>query len=370
MSSWWRCRKATGWQQARVPVAALAGERLLLLEDSHCLRDQRAAWGLAAMWGVIATNRMASPRPGLHTLKATDGGRRFGRDPAASTPAVAEGVAAGTGIELRPLAGAGAWRTLGLAWRTPNAPRVPEYPDVGYPLLSDTRRDALCSWGSPAPTPVHQRFGQEHAAAWRCGQHVVGRCAEPAAEAWSSSGVASAPCAAPYAPSLVPETELAADDDPIWPSARIGVVEALWGEGFLFSRWPRGDDCALRSRLGSLPHRACCRCWGLAVVAPPACIATELGGWVSGYRGECPSRRIGERTDPAGRGWDAAQRCRPGIRPIRHSPQHYYHHAIAISSRCTGAQSGTNPWRRVARAKARRPICAHRDRRGSAARPE
>jgi hypothetical protein len=32
----------------------------------------------------------------------------------------------------------------------------------------------------------------------------------------------------------VPDAALADDDDPSWPSARISVVEALWGEGFLF----------------------------------------------------------------------------------------------------------------------------------------
>ena len=40
--------------------------------------------------------------------------------------AVEAGVAAGTGLVLRPLAGAGGWRTLGLAWR-PQAARAPEY---------------------------------------------------------------------------------------------------------------------------------------------------------------------------------------------------------------------------------------------------
>jgi len=62
--------------------------------------------------------------------------------------AVAAGVTAGTNIELRPLAAAGAWRTLGVAWR-PNAPRGPEYRSL-VPLLSETYRDALAS---PQPQP-------------------------------------------------------------------------------------------------------------------------------------------------------------------------------------------------------------------------
>jgi LysR family transcriptional regulator, hydrogen peroxide-inducible genes activator len=59
--------------------------------------------------------------------------------------AIAAGVTEGTAIELRPLAGAGAWRTLGLAWR-PNAPRASEYRAL-VPLLTDTCRDALTSPG-------------------------------------------------------------------------------------------------------------------------------------------------------------------------------------------------------------------------------
>ena len=48
--------------------------------------------------------------------------------------------------------------------------------------------------------------------------------------------------AVPVVPSLVPDAALAEDDDPVWPSARISVAEALWGEGFLF---PGGSAEAL-----------------------------------------------------------------------------------------------------------------------------
>jgi LysR family transcriptional regulator, hydrogen peroxide-inducible genes activator len=46
---------------------------------------------------------------------------------------VEAGIAAGTGIVLRPLAGTGAWRTLALAWR-PNAPRAEDYRALGAVL--------------------------------------------------------------------------------------------------------------------------------------------------------------------------------------------------------------------------------------------
>ena len=40
--------------------------------------------------------------------------------------AVDAGVASGAEVELRPLTGGSAWRTIGLAWR-PRSPRAEEY---------------------------------------------------------------------------------------------------------------------------------------------------------------------------------------------------------------------------------------------------
>ena len=48
--------------------------------------------------------------------------------------AVEAGVTNGTDVVLRPLAGAGAWRTLGLAWR-PNSPRASDWRALG-PVLA------------------------------------------------------------------------------------------------------------------------------------------------------------------------------------------------------------------------------------------
>ena len=109
-----------GHARARVPVSALARERLLLLlEDGHCLRDQAlAVCGMAGeQEGFAATS--------LHTL--------------------AQMVAGGLGVTLLPqhgrgrgrgrvggrrvapaIAGGSAWRTIGLAWR-PRSPRADEY---------------------------------------------------------------------------------------------------------------------------------------------------------------------------------------------------------------------------------------------------
>ena len=105
---------------AEVPVAALASERLLLLEDGHCLRDQ----ALAACGVVRREGADGFAATSLHTLvQMVSGGLGLTLLPRI---AVEAGVAAGTRVEIRPLAGAGAWRTLGFAWR-PNTPRAADY---------------------------------------------------------------------------------------------------------------------------------------------------------------------------------------------------------------------------------------------------
>ena len=125
--------------QDRIPAAALAAERLLLLEDGHCLRDQALA-----VCGLLAGDREGQDRfaaTSLHTLvQMVAGGLGVTLLPRL---AVAAGVTTGTDIELRPLAAAGAWRTLGVAWR-PNAPRASEYRSL-VPLLTESCRDALAS---------------------------------------------------------------------------------------------------------------------------------------------------------------------------------------------------------------------------------
>ncbi len=104
--------------RARVPAAALAGERMLLLEDGHCLRDQALALCSVAgeQEGFAATS--------LHTLaQMVAGGLGVTLLP---RMAVDAGVVAGADIELRPLSGGSAWRTIGLAWR-PRSPRADDY---------------------------------------------------------------------------------------------------------------------------------------------------------------------------------------------------------------------------------------------------
>src|SRR5271166_1119589 len=123
--------------EEQISPSALATERLLLLEDGHCLRDQALA-----VCGLLAGDRGdqdAFAATSLHTLvQMVASGLGVTLLPRL---AVAAGIVNGTDLVLRPLAGAEAWRTLGLAWR-PNAPRGPDYRALGSHLV-ETCRAAL-----------------------------------------------------------------------------------------------------------------------------------------------------------------------------------------------------------------------------------
>lgn len=120
--------------EEQIPVSALATERLLLLEDGHCLRDQALA-----VCGLLTGDRGDQDgfaATSLHTLvQMVAGGLGVTLLPRL---AVAAGITDGTGLVLRPLAGLGAWRTLGLAWR-PNAPRSADYRALGTHLVESCR---------------------------------------------------------------------------------------------------------------------------------------------------------------------------------------------------------------------------------------
>jgi LysR family hydrogen peroxide-inducible transcriptional activator len=112
----------------RISMAQFSGERLLLLEDGHCLRDH----ALAACGKIGAVGGDGFAATSLHTLvQMVAGGLGATLLPRLAIDA---GVAAGADIVLRPLSGPGAWRTLGLAWR-PRTPRAAEFRALG-PLLA------------------------------------------------------------------------------------------------------------------------------------------------------------------------------------------------------------------------------------------
>ena len=121
--------------QTSISVSALATERLLLLEEGHCLREQAlAVCGLLA--GEKGDSQDAFAATSLHTLvQMAAGGLGITLLP---RMAVAAGVMDGTSLVTRPIASAGAWRTVGLAWR-PNAPRAADYRAL-VPHLAETCR--------------------------------------------------------------------------------------------------------------------------------------------------------------------------------------------------------------------------------------
>jgi len=116
--------------EAAVQVVSLAAEKLLLLEEGHCLRDQAlAACGFARGEAPGGDGFAATS---LHTLvQMVAGGLGVTLLP---KMAVDAGITEGTGVVLRPLAGNGAHRVLGLAWR-PNTPRAADYRALG-PVLA------------------------------------------------------------------------------------------------------------------------------------------------------------------------------------------------------------------------------------------
>ena len=144
---------------------------------------------------------------------------------------------------------------------------------------------------------------------------------------WHAPPADASLLAAEPAASLVPDPELAEDDDPVWPSARIGVAEALWGQGFLF---PGGGAEVLRlaTPLG-LSAASSLLLIGAGSGGPPRCIAAEFGVWVTGY--EANPRLVdlaNERSERAGLGRRAQVEIWDTLAPK--FPRRYFHHGMAI----------------------------------------
>jgi LysR family hydrogen peroxide-inducible transcriptional activator len=108
-----------------VSLAELSHEPMLLLEDGHCLRDQMlSACRQDAGWEPPRHRQQSFTATSLHTLvQMVASGLGITLLPRL---AVDGGITRDTGVELRPLTGEGAWRTIGLAWR-PRSARVADY---------------------------------------------------------------------------------------------------------------------------------------------------------------------------------------------------------------------------------------------------
>lgn len=136
---------------ATVPEDALRGAPLMLLEDGHCLRDQAlAACGLARP----NDEAQAFGATSLHTLvQMAANGLGVTLLPKIALDA---GLLKGTPLVARPLAGTGAARTIGLAWRR-GARRRPEYELLGTGLV-----EALTGRLRPRTAPARPRRSSAH----------------------------------------------------------------------------------------------------------------------------------------------------------------------------------------------------------------
>jgi hypothetical protein len=112
----------------------------------------------------------------------------------------------------------------------------------------------------------------------------------------------------------------------IWPAARIGLAEQLWGEGFVS---PGGEAEVLNlARPFGLTAAASLLLFGAGPGGPARAIATEFGAWVSGYESDPElhdlalerARRseLGKRVQAAG--WNQAV---PKFRA------RFFHHCLA-----------------------------------------
>ncbi len=124
-------------QKERISARDLKTENLLLLEEGNCLRDHILAAGAA----VSASDYEVTS---LHTMiQMADNGLGLTILP---KMAIDAGLVRGTRLEVRPLDGRHASRTIGFAWRK-SSPRTAD-----FALLSDFFRDELAT-----PLPRRRR---------------------------------------------------------------------------------------------------------------------------------------------------------------------------------------------------------------------
>ena len=124
-------------QKERISARDLKTENLLLLEEGNCLRDHILAAGAA----VSASDYEVTS---LHTMiQMADNGLGLTILP---KMAIDAGLVRGTRLEVRPLDGKHASRTIGFAWRK-SSPRTTD-----FALLSDFFRDELAT-----PLPKRRR---------------------------------------------------------------------------------------------------------------------------------------------------------------------------------------------------------------------
>ncbi|PYD47014.1 hydrogen peroxide-inducible genes activator [Novacetimonas pomaceti] len=107
-----------------VPVERIVSERMIMLEDGHCLRDQTLALCRQVRGWSRAEGGEEFTVTSLHTMVEMVGAGLG----VALLPqmAVEAGLLRDQAVVARPVTGGQAWRTIGLAWR-PRSPRMGDF---------------------------------------------------------------------------------------------------------------------------------------------------------------------------------------------------------------------------------------------------
>lgn len=132
-------------------------------------------------------------------------------------------------------------------------------------------------------------------------------------------GTGTAPVLPPLGPPL--------HDDRLWPTERLEVVDALWGDGFQF---PGGEAETLRlAKPLGLSAASSLLVVGAGSGGPPCCIASNMGVWVTGY--ESDPGLLGAATERSLRSGLARRAQIEAWDPDSPSFERgYFHHGLAL----------------------------------------
>lgn len=118
-----------------VPVRSIVRERMILLEDGHCLRDQTLAMCRQVRGWTPPGDEAECAVTSLHTMvEMVAAGMGLALLPQL---AVDSPLLDGQKLAVRPVTGAQTWRTIGLSWR-PRSPRAADFHTIAPFFVPDS----------------------------------------------------------------------------------------------------------------------------------------------------------------------------------------------------------------------------------------